>query len=219
MVIEKAPPSLRRWLAMANHVLGNGGLGGGYAKLYKLAVHAGSSPKRIGAAHVADQLAYSGRDGWASGTTSPTLPCPIAPEPGAVPPDDRFGFHDDEDPFPIGPDSAQEHPETAVDIREPRTFHRTMEDGELLPKSEILQSQLATSLERRDQRANTRPNHCLDVEPPRTKDQARRARMNKWKGQAADFDEAAERYWIEMFVSDSRRSMACSMERRLFLVG
>jgi hypothetical protein len=34
-----------------------------------------------------------------------------------------------------------------------------MEDGELLPKSEILQSQLATSLERRDQRANTRPKH------------------------------------------------------------
>ncbi len=160
MIIEKAPPGLRRWLAMANHVLGDGGLGNGDAKLYKLAVHAGSSPKRIGAAHVADQLAYSGRDGWASGTTSPTLPCPIAPEAGAVPPDDRLGFHDDEDPLPISPDSAQKHPETAVDIREPRTFHRTIEDGELLAKSEILESQLATSLERRDERAKKRPNHA-----------------------------------------------------------
>ena len=40
-------------------------LGNGYAKLYKLAVHAGSSPKRIGAAHVSEQLAYFGRDAWA----------------------------------------------------------------------------------------------------------------------------------------------------------
>ena len=28
----------------------------------------------------------------------------------------------------------------AVDIREPRPFHRTAEDGELLPKSDILES-------------------------------------------------------------------------------
>ena len=28
----------------------------------------------------------------------------------------------------------------AVDIREPRPFHRTAEDGELLPKSDILKS-------------------------------------------------------------------------------
>jgi len=148
MVIEKAPPGLGRWLAMATHVLGNGGLGNGNAKLYKLAVHAGSSPKRIGATHVPDQLAYCGRYAWASGTTSSTIPRPIPSDPGAVPPHDRFGFHDKEDPFPIGPDSAQEHPETAVDIREPRSFQRTMKDGELLPKGEILQSQPATSLER-----------------------------------------------------------------------
>ena len=34
----------------------------------------------------------------------------------------------------------------AVDIRESRPFHRTGEDGELLAKSDILESQLATSL-------------------------------------------------------------------------
>ena len=32
-----------------------------------------------------------------------------------------------------------------VDVREPRPFHRTAEDGELLPKSDIVESQLATS--------------------------------------------------------------------------
>ena len=34
------------------------------------------------------------------------------------------------------------------------------EDGELLPKSDILESQLATSLEGRDESANKRRNHA-----------------------------------------------------------
>ena len=38
--------------------------------------------------------------------------------------------------LPVSPDSAQQHPKPAVDIREPRPFHRTTEDGELLPKSD-----------------------------------------------------------------------------------
>ena len=46
------------------------------------------------------------------------------------------------------------------DIREPRPFHRTAEHGELLPKSDILESQLATSLEGRDESANKRRNHA-----------------------------------------------------------
>ena len=49
---------------------------------------------------------------------------------------------------------------SAVDIREPRPFHRTAEDGELLPKSNILESQLATSLEGRDESANKRQHHA-----------------------------------------------------------
>ena len=65
-----------------------------------------------------------------------------------------------QDALPVSPDSAQQHPKPAVDIREPRPFHRTAEDGELLPKSDILESQLATSLEGRDERANKRRNHA-----------------------------------------------------------
>ena len=41
-----------------------------------------------------------------------------------------------------------------------RPFHRTGEDGELLAKSDILESQLATSLEGRDESANKRRNHA-----------------------------------------------------------
>ena len=54
-------------------------------------------------------------------------------------------------------------PKLAVDIREPRPFHRTAEDGELLPKSDILESQLAASLEGRDESANKRRNYACMV--------------------------------------------------------
>ncbi len=182
MIIEKAPPRLGRWLAMVNHVLGDGGLGNGYAKLRQLAVHAGRTPERIGLAHLPDQLAYFARDAGSSGPTSLALPRPIASELGAVPPDHRLGFHDDEDPSPVSPDSAQKHAEPAVHIREPRPFHGTMEDGELLPKSEILESQRVARFERRDERAKKQPNHAGMLTPACEKDQVRHARTNKWKG-------------------------------------
>ena len=51
-------------------------------------------------------------------------------------------------------------PKLALDVREPQPLHRTAEDGELLPKSDILKSQLATSLEGRDESANKRRNHA-----------------------------------------------------------
>ena len=41
-----------------------------------------------------------------------------------------------------------------------RPFHRTAEDGELLPKSDIVESQLVTSLEGGDESANKRRNQA-----------------------------------------------------------
>ena len=145
---------------MANPILGDGGLGNGDAQLRQLAMHAGSSPERVGPAHVPYQLTYFGSDAWSSGPTPSALPSPISSEPTTVPADDRLRFHDDEDALPVSPDSAQQHPKLAVDIREPLPFHRTAEDDELLAKSDILESQLATSLEGRDESANKRRNHA-----------------------------------------------------------
>ena len=99
-------------------------------------------------------------DAWSSRPTPSALPSPISSEPTTVPADDRLRFHDDEDALPVSPDSAQQHPKPAVDLREPRPFHGTAEDGELLPKSDILESQLATSLEGRDESGNQRRNHA-----------------------------------------------------------
>ena len=136
------------------------GLGNGDAQLRQLAMHAGSSPERVGPAYVPYQLTYFESDAWSSRPTPSALPSPISSEPGTVPANDRLRFHDDEDTLPVSPDSVQQHPKLAVDIREPWPFHRTVEDGEPLPKSDILESQLATSLEGRDESANKRQNHA-----------------------------------------------------------
>jgi hypothetical protein len=151
VIVEKTPPGLGRWFSTPNHVLGHRGLGNGYAKLHEFAVHAGGSPGDVSSTHVPDQLAYFQRDAWSTRPTFPTLPSPIASEPGAVPPDNSFGFHDDEDALPVSPDSVQEDPEAAVDARQPWPFHRTLENDELLPQSDILERQRAMRLESGDE--------------------------------------------------------------------
>ena len=108
VIVEKAPPGLRRWYSMPNRVLRYGGLRNGYAKLHEFAVYARCSPGDVSSTHIPDQLAYIQRDAWSTGPTFPTLPSPIASEPGAVPPDNGFGLHDDEDAVPVSPDSGRE---------------------------------------------------------------------------------------------------------------
>ena len=96
-----------------------------------------------------------GSDAWSSGPTPSALPSPISSEPTPVPADDRLRFHDDEDALPVSPDSAQQHPKPAVDLREPRPFHGTAEDGELLPKSDILSRASSRRAFKAEMRAGT----------------------------------------------------------------
>ena len=70
-------------------------------------------------------------------------------------------------------------PKLAVDIPEPWPFHRTVEDGELLPKSDILKSQLATSLEGRDESAHKTTKSCRHGAGRPETNQVRCPRMNK----------------------------------------
>ena len=128
---------------MANHVLGDGGLGNGNAKLRELAVHARRSPERLGSTHVPDQLAYFWGHARTTRPPSPTLPRPVASRAGTMPTHHGVRFNDHEYLRPVSPDSPQKHPESAVHTREPQPFHGMMEDGELLPEGQVLESQRA----------------------------------------------------------------------------
>ena len=131
MIVEKASPTLGRWLAIANHVLGNDGLGNGQAKLHQLAMHSGSTPERIRPRYVSDQLPHFWRDTRSTGPTPSALPCPIASEAGAVPPDDGLGFHDDQHAVPVRPNSC---------ARAPRSRGRRSRPAAALPNVEGLRA-------------------------------------------------------------------------------
>ena len=63
-------------------------------------------------------------------------------------------------------EKVERHPSPLHDYRESSAKYGTVactEDGELLPKSDIVESQLATSLESRDESANQRRNHASMV--------------------------------------------------------
>ncbi len=58
-----------------------------------------------------------------------------------VPPKYRFWFDQDEDRAPLVPDARQDDPESPLGMTQPGSYLAT-EDGELLTKGEIFQSQL-----------------------------------------------------------------------------
>jgi len=66
MIAQKRLPGLRRWPAMADHVLGNGRLGDLETKLEQFAVDAGCTPTGILPAHLADQISDFARNDGSS---------------------------------------------------------------------------------------------------------------------------------------------------------
>jgi hypothetical protein len=56
VILQEGPPGLRRWLAASHHILGNTGLADVDAQLEQFAMDARRSPKRMVAAHLADQF-------------------------------------------------------------------------------------------------------------------------------------------------------------------
>ena len=84
MVAQKRSPGLRRWPAMANHVLGNGRLGDLEPKLKQFTVDAGCTPEPVLPAHPPNELAQFAADPGTSRLTA-RLPTPICGKPCSMP--------------------------------------------------------------------------------------------------------------------------------------
>src|SRR3984893_1182532 len=93
MIAEERPPSLRGRSPPPHHIFGHAGLADIDAKLEKLAMDPRCSPQRIGAAHLADKLAYSYRDGRSSAAVL-RFPSPIRSKSPTVPMD--YGLRSDD---------------------------------------------------------------------------------------------------------------------------
>src|SRR5258708_37856083 len=85
VILQEGPPRLRRRLPTAYDVLAHAGLADIDAEFEQFAVDAGRAPKRILAAHLANQLANLFRHRWAPGLAVTNFPCPEQPEALAVP--------------------------------------------------------------------------------------------------------------------------------------
>jgi hypothetical protein len=68
-------------------------LGNGQAKLKEFTVDAGSTPERIGATHLADQVDGVWGDGFPAGFAGTAFPSPEEPKPRAMPLKDRAGLN------------------------------------------------------------------------------------------------------------------------------
>src|SRR6516225_2599892 len=77
--------TLRRWLAASRHILANTGLADVDAPLEQFAVDARRSPRRIVAAHLANQVPRFLADRRPSRLAAPHLPGPQQPKPLTVP--------------------------------------------------------------------------------------------------------------------------------------
>ena len=92
MVAKERLPSLRGRTPPPRHVLGNAGLADVDAELEQFSMDAGSTPQRVGDAHLADQPANFQRCTW-SAAAVPRFPAPIRSETGTVPTDHGIRLH------------------------------------------------------------------------------------------------------------------------------
>ena len=106
VLVEERPPGLRRRLAVAQHVLADAGLADVDAQFEPFAVNAGSTPERILATHLADQIADLFWKCWPSDVAVSDLSCPEKAKAFAMPGDDRFRLDDHQSRSPVAPDAA-----------------------------------------------------------------------------------------------------------------
>ena len=84
MIAQKRSPGLRRWPAMADHVLGDRRLGDLEPKLEQFTVDAGGTPEPVLPAHPPNEFAQFATDLGASRPTA-RLPTPVGSKPCSMP--------------------------------------------------------------------------------------------------------------------------------------
>src|SRR5262245_48523903 len=103
MIFQKGSPTLRGRPSMADHILTHARLPDIDAQLQQFAVDARSSPKRVLAAHLSDQLTHFHRHRRTARLTVSNFPCPEPSEALPVPGNDGFRLDDDHRRSPIVP--------------------------------------------------------------------------------------------------------------------
>ena len=104
--------------------------------------HPRCTPTWVGLRHLPNEFTDVRSNCWAAASVAAAFPAPVQPEAFSVPTDDGFGFDDGEHFRPVSANPGEQDPEESVAVFQMRTFDRTLQDSNLLPQCEILESQM-----------------------------------------------------------------------------
>jgi hypothetical protein len=114
------------------------------AKHLQFTMYSRRTPSLVLGNHEEDQLAQFPADTFSSHTEPMSRnPGPIQLEACPMPAKDGFGLDENQSPVPMSPEPPQHHPEQFVRQSESRLRMLLLENGKLLPKSQIFQEQVA----------------------------------------------------------------------------
>jgi hypothetical protein len=143
MIAEESLPILGRGPADSwDHVFGDGALGNGQAKLKQFTVNAGSTPERIGATHLADQVDGVWGDGFSAGIASTAFPSPEEPKPRAMPLKDRARLNQAQPTLPSAPSLRKPSPNEPVQRRQACSLGAPAQHEQLVSQGQNLQEQV-----------------------------------------------------------------------------
>ncbi len=142
---KERPPRLGGRRASFRHQPGDGALSDVDAELEKFAVDSRSAPQRIGRGHPCDEGADLGGDARPTDGRPGGEPGPVLAEAAALPAQDGVGLYDDHNLPPAGADPGQADPEETIHRAQPRSGHRSLVDGKLVPQGQILEGELAVA--------------------------------------------------------------------------
>jgi hypothetical protein len=109
-------------------------------------VNPGRSPEWIGFSNPANKISDIRTDQRPPGTFTPGLELPKQLETLSMPPNDSFGFEDDQGLLPIAPESTKQDPEEAIPVAKSGSFGRPFHSGQLLAERKVFQNQIGIRL-------------------------------------------------------------------------
>ncbi len=144
VIPQEGQPALRRlgisWCTL--HPPGDGSLRDLEAQHEKFAVDAGSTPGRVLAHHLENQISdFLGESSSTNLLSHPGDQAPVHAEASTMPTDHGLRGDHNERLLPSGPKLAREHPEELIERTELGPGMPAFQEGELLPKRQVLKEQ------------------------------------------------------------------------------
>src|SRR5215472_12234847 len=143
---------LRRWLAAAQHILGDTAFAEVDAELEQLAVNARCTPRGILPTHLADQVSSFAGNREPSALSPPNLPGPKQAEAHAMPSHNRLRLDDGQRGAPIAPETGQRNPEEAIRGSQFGAFlQRALKHTDSMAQSRVFQLEVNSGTDERTQ--------------------------------------------------------------------